>query len=140
MRYCPVCLEEYEESASACADCGGQLLVDEAELAKRPEFRRVREDEDTTDFEVVAEAEDPFEADAFTAAVGDAGIAVLATMKRDSPMDALTSVAQRPWWEIRVPSEHCAKATEIVAARREELKAAEAEAEQAAEEEAGAAE
>ena len=140
MRYCPTCLEEYEESTQSCGDCGGQLLVTEEEIEKRPGLRRVREDEDTTDFVVVAQANDLYEADAFTAAIGEAGIPVLATMRRDSAADALTTVMRRPWWLISVPQEQQEKATEIVAARREELKASEADAEKAAEEEAGGAE
>ncbi|MGI5863989.1 MAG: hypothetical protein ACOX6T_18310 [Myxococcales bacterium] len=140
MKYCPGCLEEFEDSAQACADCGGKLLVNEEEIEKLPGLRRVREDEDTTHFVAAGSAEDPFEADAFTAAIGEAGIPVLATMKRSSPVDALTSSIQRPWWEILVPQEALEKATEIIGARRSELKASEEEAIKAAEEEAGGAE
>lgn len=140
MRYCPSCLEEYQDSAQACADCGGKLLVTEEEIEKLPGLRRVREDEDTTRFVVAGAAEDLFEADAFTAAIGEAGIAVLANMKRSSPVDALTSSVQRSWWEILVPQEALEKATEIIGTRRSELKASEEDAEKAAEEEAGGAE
>ncbi|HCF58950.1 MAG TPA: hypothetical protein DFS52_13285 [Myxococcales bacterium] len=112
----------------------------EEEIEKLPGLRRVREDEDTTRFVVAGAAEDLFEADAFTAAIGEAGIAVLANMKRSSPVDALTSSVQRPWWEILVPQEALEKATEIIGTRRSELKASEEDAEKAAEEEAGGAE
>jgi len=135
MRYCPKCLEEYQDDVKGCADCGGEGLLSEEEISSRPEFRRVREDEDTTDFVSVGTAEDPFEADAFTAAIGEAGIPVLAALRRSSAVDALTMGVQQPWWEILAPAESQAKAEEIVEARRKELATLEAEAARAAEEE-----
>jgi hypothetical protein len=130
-------LEEYEDSAQVCSDCN-KPLVSLEQIEKSPGFHRVREDEDTTNFVIAADAEDPFEADAFTAAVGEAGIPVLATTRQSSAVDALTSGVQRSWWEIRVPQELREKAAGIIATRRAEMKAAEADAEQAAEEEAEA--
>jgi hypothetical protein len=139
MKYCPNCLEEYEDKAETCSDCAGQALVTEEELEKRPGFHRVREDEDTTDFAVAGDAEDPFEADAFTSAISEAGIPVLARTRHASSVALITSGIRRPYWEIRVPQAELARATEIIAARRLALQESEEDAAQAAEEEAGGA-
>jgi len=134
MKYCPTCLEEYEDSAKTCSECEEELVTEEA-LSKRPEFRRVRGDEDTTDFVVVGPAEDPYEADAFTAAIDEAGIPVVARMRHGSSVDALTESSQHAWWEILVPSDRREKAAEIMRTRLAEILAEEPEAEKAAEEE-----
>lgn len=134
MRYCPSCLEEYEEGSEACVECGDALVAEES-LAARPEFQRLREEDDPRTFVVVGPAEDPFEADAFTAAVSEAGIPVLARMRHGSSVDALTESVSRSWWEIRVPAEQRDAAAAIVARRREELAASELDAGRAAEEE-----
>ncbi len=134
MRYCPSCLEEYEDSAKTCSECGAEVVTEE-ELASRPGFRRLGE-EDPRDFVVVGPAEDPFEADAFAAALEEAQIPVLARMRRGGTMDSLTEAAQGRWWEILVPADLKQKAAELMARRHEELVAAESEAGEAAEEEA----
>jgi hypothetical protein len=134
MKYCPTCLEEYEDSTKVCSECAVALLTED-ELSRRPEFRRVREDEDTTRFVVVGPAEDPFEADAFTSAVDEAGIPVFARMRHASSVDALTESAQHSWWEILVPAGKTEDAAKILEARRQELQAGEADAAKAAEEE-----
>ncbi len=134
MRYCPSCLEEFEDNATTCTDCEQQLVTEE-ELAKRPEFRRIRGEEDTTDFVVVAPAEDPFDADAFTTAIDQAGIPVFARMRRSGSVDALTVSAQRPWWEILVPSDDREKALELVEKTKKELAELEEGAGEAAAEE-----
>ncbi|MBI5549382.1 MAG: DUF2007 domain-containing protein [Deltaproteobacteria bacterium] len=133
MRYCPSCLEEYEDANQTCAECKESLVAEE-ELAKRPEFHRVRE-EDPRDFAVAGPAEDPFEADAFTAALDEAGIPVMARMRRTGAVDAITDPVAHAWWEVLVPVDQVQKAIEIIARRKEELKAAEADSEKAAEEE-----
>lgn len=133
MLYCPSCLEEYEDGVKACSDCKTELVTEET-LAQRPEFRRLREDEDARDFIVIGPAEDPFEADAFVAAISEAGIPVLARNRRTSSVDALQSI-QHSWWEILVPSDQREKAVEVMARRRVEIEESEADAERAAEEE-----
>jgi len=134
MLYCPGCLEEYEDSAKTCSECKAELLTEEA-LSKRPEFRRLREDEDVRNFVVIGPAEDPFEADAFTAAISEAGIPVFAHMRRTSAVDALTESVQRSWWEILVPADQREKAVEVMARRHAEIEESESDAERAAEEE-----
>lgn len=134
MKYCPSCLEEYESAVESCAECG-ELLVDEKQLQGRPEFRRVHPDEDTTQFVVAGAAEDAFDADAFTAAVHEAGIPVLARIRRASTVDAITTGVSHPWWEVLVPSAERARAEAIIAETRRELAEDQPEAERAAEEE-----
>jgi hypothetical protein len=132
MRYCPSCLEEYEDSVKTCAECD-KATVTEAELAERPEFKRIREDDDPRSFVVIGPAEDPFEADAFTAAISDAGIPVLARMRHGGSVDKLTESTSQSWWEILVADEDRQKAAEVMARRKEELAASEQDAEAAAE-------
>jgi hypothetical protein len=134
MHYCPTCLEEYEDSVTICDECK-QALVPEDKLADRPGFRRLREDDDPRTFVVVGPAEDVYEADAFTAAIDEAGIPVLARMRHGGSVDALTETSNRRWWEILVPADQREKAAEVMAKRRDELVENEADAEKAAEEE-----
>jgi hypothetical protein len=134
MRYRTSCLEEYEDSVETCEECN-QAVVTEEELSKRPEFRRLRDDDDPSTLVVVSPAEDPFEADAFVAAVDEAGIPVLARMRHGSSVDALTESINRSWWEILVPAEQQEKAAQAIAQRREELRSMAEDSEKAAEEE-----
>ena len=134
MRYCPTCLEEYEDGVKQCSECKVDVVAEEA-LAGLPGFRRVGE-EDPRDFVVVGPAEDPFEADAFAAAIAEAGIPVMARPKHGGTMDSLTESAQGHWWEVLVPADQKDKASEAMAKRREELVASESEAGEAAEAEA----
>ena len=133
MRYCPTCLEEYEDGVAACAECKDALVTEE-ELAQRPGFRRVGE-EDPRDFVTVGAAEDPFEADAFTAAIDEVGIPVMARMRHAGSVDSITESTNRSWWEILVPTDQRAKAAEVMAKRKEELDASAEDAGKAAEEE-----
>jgi hypothetical protein len=80
---------------------------------------------------------DPFEADAFTAAIHEAGIPVTARMAHGGTVDSITAAGR--YWEVLVPADQVQKAAEVMARRREELAAAEPEAAEAAEAEAEAA-
>lgn len=133
MRYCPSCLEEYEDKTETCSECK-EALVTEQELAKRPGFHKVGE-EDPRDFVVVGPAEDPFEADAFTSAISDAGIPVFARMRHQGSVDSITESVVLSYWDVLVPVDQREKAAEVMAKRREEIVASEADAEKAAEEE-----
>jgi alkylated DNA nucleotide flippase Atl1 len=135
MKYCPICLEEYEDTATSCAECHGERLLSEQEVSSRPELRRVRQDEDIQSFVLASTAEDLFEADAFTAAVHEAGIPVLARMRRSSAMEALTESTQRPWWDIMVPEPKREEAARIMEECRQQMADSEDEAVKAAEEE-----
>ncbi|MGC4117081.1 MAG: hypothetical protein QM765_21470 [Myxococcales bacterium] len=83
-------------------------------------------------------ANDPFEADAFTAAIHEAGIPVLARMRHGGTVDSITATGN--FWDVLVPADQVQKAAEVMAKRREELAAAEPEAAEAAEAEAAESE
>jgi Putative prokaryotic signal transducing protein len=87
-------------------------------------------------FVQVAQAEDPFTADALEAVLRKAGMAVLRTdHPGGSGVEALGSGWALPWFELSVLEEHVARARELVAAERLRLVEEAPEAERAAEEE-----
>jgi hypothetical protein len=134
MRYCPSCLAEYTDGVPLCIECGGQPLISQEELSQRPGFRQP-DAEDSTLYVAVGTAEDPYEADAFTSAIDEAGIAVYARPQHVSPVDALTTGARGPWWEILVPEAHVDKARRVLEDRRRDLVASGEDAASAAEDE-----
>ena len=84
----------------------------------------------------VAQAEDPFTADALEAVLRRAGMAVLRTEHpAGSGVDALGSGWALPWYELSVLEEHVTRARELVEVERRRLAETEPEAEQAAEDE-----
>lgn len=87
-------------------------------------------------FVQVAQAEDPFTADALEAALRGAGMSVLRTdHPGGSGVEALGSGWTLPWFELSVLEEHVPRARELVDAERRRLAEAAPEAEQAAEDE-----
>jgi hypothetical protein len=87
-------------------------------------------------FVQVAQAEDPFTADALEAVLRKAGMAVLRTdHPGGSGVEALGSGWALPWFELSVLEEHVARARELVEAERLRLVEEAPEAERAAEEE-----
>jgi len=87
-------------------------------------------------FVQVAQAEDPFTADALEAVLKAAGMGVLRTEHpAASGVESLGSGWALPWYELSVLEEHVAKARELVAAERRRLVEEAPEAERAAEEE-----
>jgi len=84
----------------------------------------------------VAQAEDPFTADALEAVLRKAGMAVLRTEHpAGSGVDALGTGWALPWWELAVLEEHVEQARALVAAERKSLADEAPDAEQAAVEE-----
>jgi len=84
----------------------------------------------------VAQAEDPFTADALEAVLRKAGMAVLRTEHpAGSGVEALGTGWALPWWELAVLEEHVEKARGLVAAERKRLAEEAPDAEQAAVEE-----
>lgn len=91
---------------------------------------------DSERFVQVAQAEDPFTADALEAALKREGMAVLRTEHPGaSGVEALGTGWALPWWELGVLEEDVEKARAIVAAERKSLAAEAPEAERAAVEE-----
>ena len=87
-------------------------------------------------FVQVAQAEDPFTADALEAVLKGAGMAVLRTdHPGTSGVEALGTGWALPWWELSVLEENVAKARQLVEAERKRLAEEAPEAEQAAEDE-----
>jgi hypothetical protein len=87
-------------------------------------------------FVQVAQAEDPFTADALEAVLRNAGMAVLRTdHPSSSGVEALGTGWALPWFELSVLEEHVARAGELVEAERRRLAEVAPEAERAAEDE-----
>ena len=87
-------------------------------------------------FVQVAQAEDPFTADALEAVLKGAGMAVLRTdHPGTSGVEALGTGWALPWWELSVLEENVAKARQLVEVERKRLAEEAPEAEQAAEDE-----
>jgi hypothetical protein len=91
---------------------------------------------DSERFVQVAQAEDPFTADALEAVLRKAGMSVLRTdHPGGSGVDALGSGWALPWFELSVLEDNVGRARELVAAERKRLVEEAPEAEQAAEDE-----
>src|SRR5512133_2204851 len=87
-------------------------------------------------FVQVAQAEDPFTADALEAVLHRAGMAVLRTdHPGGSGVEALGSGWALPWFELSVLEEHVSRARELVEVERRRLAEEAPEAERAAEDE-----
>ncbi len=91
------------------------------------------EDEDRRNFVRVGTAEDPLTSEHLTQVIQAAHIPVL-SRSHGSVMDPITSPGG-PWWEILVPEEFTAKASELIQRERARMAAAADEAARAAEEE-----
>ena len=91
---------------------------------------------DSERFVQVAQAEDPFTADALEAVLRRAGMSVLRTdHPGGSGVDALGSGWALPWFELSVLEENVARAKELVATERKRLVEEAPDAERAAEDE-----
>jgi hypothetical protein len=87
-------------------------------------------------FVQVAQAEDPFTADALEAVLKRAGMSVLRTdHPGGSGVEALGSGWALPWFELSVLEDNVARARELVEAERQRLIEEAPEAERAAEDE-----
>ncbi len=87
-------------------------------------------------FVQVAQAEDPFTADALEAVLRGAGMSVLRTDHPGSVgVEALGTGWALPWFELSVLEENVPRARELVEAERQRLVETEPEAERAAEDE-----
>lgn len=132
MKYCASCGSEYQDGIATCADCLDAPLLTEKEMRDRG--LPLPGERDTRRFVRAGSAEDPLSAQEIGAAVEVAKIPVFVRARRAGAVDTITDGAL-PWWEILVPEEHLARATEIVTAAKQRLEATSDEAARAAEDE-----
>jgi len=132
MKYCAECGSEYQDQVTECADCPGSQLVD-AETMRQQKLKA--QERDTREFFRVGTAEDPLTAEDFVRLLEAEHIPVFSRPRRGGTVDVLTTGNPHPWWEILVPEEHVAKATELLAQEKARLDATSDEAAKAAEEE-----
>jgi hypothetical protein len=131
MKYCSSCGSEYGDEVTACADCGGIQLITAEDTHRH--HRPLSGQEDRRKFVRVGSAEDPLTSEHLTGVLQSAHIPILAR-SHGSVMDPITSPAG-PWWEILVPEEFAAKASELIDRERARMAAAADDAARAAEEE-----
>ncbi|MBI3183366.1 MAG: DUF2007 domain-containing protein [Myxococcales bacterium] len=125
MKYCTRCRSEYQDSATACSDCGGEELIAPEEMKRRGLL--LPHEVDTRRLVRVATAEDPYTAEQLSAVLEAAEISTLARARR--------AMESPPWWEILVPEEQAEKAKGLVSEEKARLEANVDEAARAAEEE-----
>jgi hypothetical protein len=133
MKYCVECGSEYQDHVKECADCPGSQLVDAAVMRERG--LPLPHERDTREFIRVGTAEDPLTAEEFVRMLEAEKIPVFSRPRRAGTVDVLTTGNPQPWWEILVPEEHVARATELLAQEKARLDATSDEAAQAAEDE-----
>jgi hypothetical protein len=133
MKYCVECGSEYQDHVTECADCPGSQLVDASEMRRRG--LPLPHERDTREFVRVGTAEDPLTSEEFVRVLEAEQIPVFSRPRRGGTVDVLTTGVQRPWWEILVPEEHAARATELLVQEKERLDSTADEAAQAAEDE-----
>lgn len=133
MKYCAECGSEYQDHVTECADCPGSQLVDAETMRARGPLPN--SEQDTREFLRVGTAEDPLTAEDYVRVLEAEHIPVFSRPRRGGTVDILTTGNPHPWWEILVPEEHVAKATELLAQEKARLDATADEAAKAAEEE-----
>lgn len=129
MRYCSRCGAECGDDRR-CPRCGNTDLVT-AEKQRRGAPSSSEQDQGK--FVRVGTAEDPLTSEHLTGVIKAAHIPVL-SRSHLGVMDPITSPSG-PWWEILVPEELAAKASEIIERERARMAAAADDAARAAEEE-----
>ncbi len=133
MKYCVECGSEYQNHVTECADCPGSQLVDAETMRQRG--LPLPHERDTREFIRVGTAEDPLTAEDFVRMLEAEHIPVFSRPRRAGTVDVLTTGNPHPWWEILVPEEHVARATDLLAKEKAQLDATADEAARAAEEE-----
>lgn len=128
MKYCTRCSSEYQDSVSVCSDCPGAELVSAEEMRRRG--RPLAHEVDTRRFTQAATAEDPFTAEQYAGVLEAAGIEVFSRPRAEESAGPAT-----PWWELLVPEEHLARASQLLGEEKAREEASAEEAALAAEEE-----
>lgn len=129
MSYCSRCGAECGNDSS-CPRCGGTLLVGQEELGRHAPSGP---EPDERKFVRVGTADDPLTSEHLAGVIQAAHIPVL-SRSHVGVMDPITSPSG-PWWEVLVPEEFAAKASELIDRERSRMAAAADEAARAAEEE-----
>ena len=138
MKVCPDCNEEYEDRVETCEDCKVPLV--DQDLARAKKVQEARKMSETLRFVPAAIAEDPFDAEAYVAAVEAKEIPVLSRPRRQSAVDKLVTSGNHVFWEIVVPENRLQEARDAIEVRKAELASSEDDASKAAEEEEAASE
>jgi hypothetical protein len=138
MKICPSCFSEFRDEAQVCDACQDALVSQEE--AARLKASRPAPVPEGAGFVTAATTEDPFEAEAFVAALREAGIPVFSRDRRRALLDVLVTPGSGSFWEILAPADRLPAAQQAIAARRQELEAEAASAARAAEEEEAATE
>ncbi|MBS2030070.1 MAG: hypothetical protein JST54_19365 [Deltaproteobacteria bacterium] len=138
MKVCPSCLGEFRDEAEQCDAC----LVP---LVSEAEGREIRGSLPSPrpggpGFVTVATTTDPFEAEAFVAAVREAGIPTFSRARRRAMVDVLVTPGASSFWEVLAPADKLQPAQAAINARKQELDAEADAAAKAAEEEEAATE
>lgn len=133
MKYCSQCGAEYQDAVSECADCRSATLVSAEEMRRRG--LPLAGERDTRTFVRAGTAEDPLSAERYAQVLEEARIPVFSRSRRTGAVDGLTSGTTLPWWDLLVPEEHAARASELLALERSRVEAGAEEAGRAAEEE-----
>jgi hypothetical protein len=133
MKYCMQCGSEYQDGVKVCADCPGSGLVDAETLSQRD--IPLSSESDTRKFVRAITAEDPLTAEEYVRVLEAERIPVFVRPRRGGVVDALTTGALEPWWEIMVGEEHVQRAIPLLVQEKARLDATADEAALAAEEE-----
>jgi hypothetical protein len=109
MKYCPGCEEEFQNSATRCAECNLDLISEQQWIELQAERRK---DADEV-FVRAAIAGDRFEADVMKDALEKEGIPVLVRSFQDTSFDGIY-VPQKGFAVIEVPEERRDEAIKVL--------------------------
>lgn len=138
MKVCPACFSEFRDDASRCDACQVDLVSEQEGARLKAAAPQPRPD--GAPFVPVFRCDDPFDAEAYVAAVREAGIAVFSRDRRRSTVDVLVTPGSRSYWEILAPADKADPARAAIQARKLVLEQEQEEAARAAEEEEAATE